>query len=302
MPPSCSARRRVRRIAVALGVGQTLQPRRLDVDGGPVGLHPRGDARAGADRPLGVRARAHADDDPLRDRPRRLDALVGPVLAHLPVDAFRRAAERHLAQRDQVALAEEILQRACRRLRHVHLALVQALDELVRREVDELHLVRVVEHVVRHRLPDADAGDLADDVVEALEVLHVHRRVDVDAGVEQLLDVLPALRVARAGRVGVRELVDDDQAGLARERGVEVELLELDAAVGKAAARQDLQAVEQGRGLLAAVGLDEPDDDVDAFGSSARARRAAWRRSCRRRRTRRRRSSACRASPRAPRA
>ena len=37
-----------------------------------------------------------------------------------------------------------------------------------------------------------------DDVVEALEVLDVDRRDHVDAGVEQLVDVLPALLVARA--------------------------------------------------------------------------------------------------------
>ena len=41
---------------------------------------------------------------------------------------------------------------------------------------------------------------------------------------EQLVDVLPALRVARARRVGVRQLVDEDQRRLARERRVEIEL------------------------------------------------------------------------------
>ena len=250
---------------VALGVGQALQARRLDVHRRPVALHPRGDARARTDGALRVRSGADADHDPLGDRPRRLDALVGPVLAHLPVDALRGAAQRHLAERDQVALAEEVLQRARRRLGHVDLAFVQALDQLVRREVDELHLVRVVEHVVGHRLPDADAGDLADDVVEALEMLDVHRRVDVDAGVQELLDVLPALGVARTGRVGVGELVDDDQAGFAREGGVEVELLQLHAAVGDALARQDLQPLEERRGLLPPVGLDQADDDVDAL-------------------------------------
>ena len=142
---------------------------------------------------------------------------------------------------------------------------MQALDQLVGRQIDELDLVRVVEHVIGDGLPDPDVGDLADDVVQALEVLDVHRRVDVDPGVEQLLDVLPALRVARAGRVGVRELVDDDQAGFAREGGVEVELLQLDAAVRDALARQDLEPLEQRRGLLPPVGLDQADDDVDAF-------------------------------------
>ena len=102
----------------------------------------------------------------------------------------------------------------------------EALEQLVGRQVDQLHLVGLVEDAVGHRLPDAHAGDLADDVVQALEVLHVDRGVDVDAGVEQLLDVLPALGVARARRVGVRELVDERSArGSPRERGVEVELL-----------------------------------------------------------------------------
>ena len=53
----------------------------------------------------------------------------------------------------------------------------------------------------------------------------------VDAGVEQLEHVLPALDVPAARRVRVRELVDEDQRGLPRERRVEVELLERDAAV-----------------------------------------------------------------------
>ena len=44
----------------------------------------------------------------------------------------------------------------------------------------------------------AHAGDALDHVVHRLEVLDVHRRDHVDAGLEQLLDVLPALRVARA--------------------------------------------------------------------------------------------------------
>ena len=141
-----------------------------------------------------------------------------------------------------------------------------SLDQLVGRQVDELDLVRLVEHPVGHRLPDVDAGDLADDVIQALEVLDVHRRQDVDPGVEQLVDVLPALRVARARHVGVRELVDDDERGLARERGVEVELLQLDAAIRHAPAREDLEPFEQGCGLLATVGLDQADHHVNAFG------------------------------------
>ena len=252
--------------AVALGLRQPLQVRRLDVDGHPVGLHPRRHPRADPHQALGVRAGPDAHHEPLGDGPRHLDRVVVTVLAHLPVDALGGAPQRELAQGDQVPLAEEIPQGAGGGLGHVDLALVQPLDQLVGRQVDELDLVGLVEDPVRNRLPDADAGDLADDVVQAFQVLDVHRRVDVDAGVEQLVDVLPPLCVARARDVGVRELVDDDERGLARERGVEVELLQLDAAIGEAPARQDFEPFDERGGLLATVRLDQADHHVDAFG------------------------------------
>ena len=159
------------------------------------------------------------------------DGALAAVLAHLVVDAVRGAAQRELAQRDQVALAEEILDGALGLLRQVDLALAQALQQLVGRQVDQHHFVGLVEHVVGHRLPDADAGDAADHVVQAFDVLDVDGRIDVDAGVEQLVDVLPAFRVARAGRVGVREFVDQEQRRAARERGVEIEFAQRAAAV-----------------------------------------------------------------------
>ena len=65
------------------------------------------------------------------------------------------------------------------------------------------------------------AGDARDDVGEALEMLHVDRGPDVDARVEQLLDVLPAFGMPALGRVGVGEFVDDDELGPALQRAVE---------------------------------------------------------------------------------
>ena len=56
-------------------------------------------------------------------------------------------------------------------------------------------------------------------------------------GVEEIADVLPTFRVAAAGRVRVRQFVYEDQARLARQRGVEVELAQL-------RARTDRQLVE----------------------------------------------------------
>ena len=114
----------------------------------------------------------------------------------------------------------------------------------------------------------ADPGDLADDVVQTLEVLDVHRRVDVDAGVEQLLDVLPALGMARrrlAPRgVRVRKLVDEENLGPPAQRSVEIEFLLDDAAIADWQARQPLETFHQPLGLDPPVRLNVPDDDVGA--------------------------------------
>ena len=121
------------------------------------------------------------------------------------------------------------------------------------------------------------AGDLGDDVVQALEVLDVDRGVDVDAGGEQLLDVLPALGVAGAGRVGVGQLVHQEQRGMAGERGVEIELLERARRGSRSARRGRISRPSSSRGgLRPAVGLDDADHDVERLPPAWRARPPAW--------------------------
>ncbi len=87
---------------------------------------------------------------------------------------------------------------------------------------------------------------------------------DVDAGVQQFLHVLPALGVARARRVGVRQLVDECDLRSAGEHGVEIHLLEGGAAVGDPGARHDLKTLDQLGGVLASVGLHEAHHHVGA--------------------------------------
>ncbi len=107
-------------------------------------------------------------------------------------------------------------------------------------------------------------GDLRDDVVQALDVLDVDGGVDVDAVVEQLLDVEIALRMPAAGRVGMGEFVDQGDLRPPRLDRVDVHLVEGLAAILDVSARDDFEPFEQGFGLLAAVGLDHPDHDVIA--------------------------------------
>ena len=174
----------------------------------------------------------------------------------------RNASSR---KRGQIAGGEETLGRPPGRLRHIDLAFVQALNELVRRQVDQNDVGGLLQDPVGNGLAHDDAGDARDDVGEAFEMLDVERRPHIDAGGEQLLNVLPALGMTAVGSVGVRELVDDDQLGLARQRRVEIEFLDFAAVIVDLAPRQDFEPMNERARLGAAVGLDEADDDIDAF-------------------------------------
>ncbi len=197
----------------------------------------------------------------------RLDRVIAPIVLDGCVHVLGRAPQRQLAERRQVALAEELLDRARGLVGQVDLALLEPAQQVLGRQVHELDLVRLVEQAVGQRLAHHDSGDALDEVVHALEVLDVECRPDVDAGLDQLARVLPALGVARARRVRVRELVEQQHAGLARERLVDVELQEPHAAVLDLARRQPLEALGERRRLGPPVRLDPADHHVDTRGA-----------------------------------
>ena len=94
----------------------------------------------------------------------RSEAAQGPSIAfcaqivdHLVVDPVGGPAKRQFPQRRQVARGEEILRRAARRLGHIDLAFVQALDQLLRRDVDENDVGRLLQDTVGHGLAHDDA-------------------------------------------------------------------------------------------------------------------------------------------------
>ena len=188
-------------------------------------------------------------------RPPRARGSRAPACSdHLLVDPLRGAAQREFAQRGQVAGREIVADRALGLVRHIDLAVLQPLDQVVGRQVDQLDVVGPVDDRVRHRLAHADAGDPGDDVVQAFDVLDVERGVDVDAGGEQLLDIHVALGMPAARRVGVRELIDQRELRPARQQRVEVHLLQPAPSVFDRAARDDLEAFEQRLGFACGRG------------------------------------------------
>ena len=257
----------VRVQAIAVRSGHRERARRFHVGRDPRRAQPGRHPPPAADQASGGRARPDADQDALPGRPGRADPVLVPIGRDLGVDPLRGPPQRQLAQRQQVAAAEEAVHRAARLFRQVHLPLAEPLQELFRRQVDQLGFVRAVQHGVGHRLAHAHERDLRDHVVEALHVLHVDGRPDLDPGLTARR-VLPAPMAAPVG-VRVRQLVQEQHGGLARQRAVQVELMQQLAVVLHGAPGQHLQALEQCRRLLASVRLHAADHDVGSVGAQA---------------------------------
>jgi hypothetical protein len=166
-----------------------------DVDGDEVALRALRDPAGAADEPLAVARAGEGDEHALARLPGLLDPVPSPVLGEALVDAVGQPGERELAERGEVPRPEVVGEGGVDPLRRIDVAAGEAVAERERRQVDELQLVRATDDLVGDRLALLDRRDLLDHVVERLEVLDVERGDDVDAGREQLLDVLPALLV-----------------------------------------------------------------------------------------------------------
>ena len=198
------------------------------------------------------------DDDPLAGLPGLVDAVRGAVALESLVDALRHPQQGQLTQRREVADPEVVRQRGVDPLGGIDVAVDHPSAERLGRDVHDLDLVGTPDDLVRDRLLLLDPADLLHHVVEGLEVLDVDRRDDVDAGVEEGIDVLPALLVPAAGDVAVGELVDQRHRRAPRQDAVEVHLLERRPAVAQPHARHHLEPLEALRGVRAPMGLDVP--------------------------------------------
>ncbi len=252
------------------GAVQFGLPGRVDTPGALYGDHAPGRVTAFGKPPasphqvLRVAAAVDGDQHPPAQG-QTADALGRVSLAQVVFDMVSCGLHGQFAQRRQVGRGEETLQRLFGHVRQVDLALVQALDQLARRQVDQADVAQPVEHRIGHRLADPDAGDAVHDVVEAFQVLDVHRAVDVDALVQQFQNVLPAPFVAAAGCVAMGQFVDQHDTGLALYDGIQVHLVQPVALVLDLPTRDQLMAVDQRRRFTAPMGFHHADHQVDAL-------------------------------------
>ncbi len=230
------------------------------------------DPRSTSQERVALGAAGQGDDDAFARLPGGLDAVLGSVGAERGVDLVGEPEQGELAQCGEVAEPEVVAQRRVdpgRPGRRVPATSRSRRAGGARSTNSTWSARRSTASGIVSRC--GTPGDLLHDVVERLDVLDVDGRDDVDAGVEERLDVLPALRVVGAGGVGVGELVDERELGVAGEHGIQVHLVEPHAAVLDRATRHDLETLQERRGGRAAVGFHDRDDHIPTFGLQAPA-------------------------------
>ncbi len=253
---------------VALRLAGALQRGGLHRDDVPARMQRVGQAGGGAHQ-ADVVARARAHQQGLGRVPHGTAHAAAAVVAHLAFDLLGGEPQRELAQRQQIAFAKEIAHGVRGLFGEIDLAVLEALQQVVGRQIDQHHFIGPLEDAVGQGFAHLHAGDAADDVAHALEVLDVQRGVEVDAGVQQFLHVLPAFGMSAARCVAVRQFVDQQHGGATCQRRGWIELAQQVRAVTHLAQWNLLQPFQQPGRLGAAVGFDQADADVHALVAQA---------------------------------
>ena len=242
-----------------------------DVQNVELGFKGFGEAGAACDEVASLGARADADGDFLGDGPVGAEVFAADVVVERTVDGAGDALQRHFAQGDEVAAAEEVGERALDALHGVDVAAAKAGDEGFGGEVGDDDFVGAIKHPVGHLLANGDAGESLDARGERLDVLDVDGGANVDFVVEEEEHVVVTLGQAGAFDVGVGELIDERDLGHAGENGVDVHLGEWGAFVIDFAAGDLVELGGELGGAFAAVSFDDADDNVFATGAAADA-------------------------------
>ena len=147
-------------------------------------------------------------------------------------------------------------------LRQIHLARLEAAQQLVGRDIDQYDLVSGLKHRVGHGLMHTHTGNRAHRAVQAFKVLHIERRPHIYARLQQFLHILPAFGMPRALDIAVRQLVHQQHSGLAHKCGIKIKLFQAAAPVGNLFERQLREPCQQLCRVTAAVGFHHTNQHV----------------------------------------
>ena len=121
--------------------------------------------------------------------------------------------------------------------------------------------------MIGQRLLNGHSRDLRDDIVQTLQMLDIQRRINIDAGGENLFHILPAFRVPTAFGIRMGEFIYQQQVWMPSQRGIQIELAQCHAAIRHAARFQLSKSIEQRDRIGTIMRFHITNDDIAPFRS-----------------------------------
>ena len=121
---------------------------------------------------------------------------------------------------------EEIIQSKGHFIRLVYFTGFQAGYQLFRRQVDIHHFIRFFQHTVGNAFLYLDTGNTLHFFINALDMLYVDSRYNIDTLIQQVHYILPTLLIPTAFYIGMRQLVHNNDFRMDTDDSVKVHFLE----------------------------------------------------------------------------
>ena len=167
------------------------------------------------------------------------------LLHRRAVQLIRSTPHSDLTQGGQILCGKKMLERLLRLPLPVHFSRLKAFYKLIRFNIHQFNLIGPVKYMIRDSLIDRNACDGRYQIVERLQMLHIHRGIDVDPSLEQFFHILIPLCVPASFGIIMGQFVYQNELWFSLQRSVQVKLFQLDSVIVNTFAGQDLQPIQQ---------------------------------------------------------
>ena len=161
-----------------------------------------------------------------------------------------------LPQCRQIIPDKKVIQRTGSLLLLIDFSFPQTLDQIVRLNIHQLHLIGRVKYRIRNTLAHRYLCNGGHQVVQRFQMLHIDGGVYIDSGPQQLLNILIPFEVAASCGIAVCQLVHQNQLWVPFQCSIQVKLPKVDAAVFHLPGGQLFQSFQQSQCVRTGVSFD----------------------------------------------
>lgn len=108
----------------------------------------------------------------------------------------------------------------------IHLSRLQPGNQIVRFNINQLHLICRIKHRIGNPFTDSNLCNRCHQVVEGFQMLDIDRCININTCPKKLFHILIALRMTASRRIAVRQFIHKHYLGMAFERRIQIKFFE----------------------------------------------------------------------------